>query len=180
MDAFLIDHGLEILFGVLSIIFAVIALRYTIKDHRTNVEGIIDESEQIQLYLNRTATLRALRDIYEDAKPGDTVWGQCVGCRAYSADVREVVLKAAGRGIHFKILVNANAPTKNELRSIFESLRNAEVKEATDNTIRIAGLSDKEVVVAFPTANSYTAVRIREPSILKLIKDYFDNRWTSI
>lgn len=180
MGAFLVDHGFELLFGILSTILGIIALRYSIKEHRARTEGIIDESEQVQLYLTREAMLKGLREMYESADPGDTIWGQCVGCRGYSNDVRAVVLAAASRGVRFKVLLNAASPTKDDLRAVFAPLRTAEIREAMDNDIRIQGLSNKEVIVAFPTANSYPAICIRERHFLSVMKNFFDKRWASV
>ena len=140
----------------------------------------MDESEQIQLYLTREAMMKGLKNMYKSSHVGDIIWGQCVGCGAYSGDVREVVLKAASRGVGFKIILNAAAPAKDDLRTVFAPLKTAKLKEAMDNHIRIQGLSDREVIVAFPSTSAYTAVRIREPNFLSIIKSYFDKHWVAI
>jgi hypothetical protein len=180
MVTFLTDHGLEILFGLLSAILGFIALRYTIKEHKQQTEGVVDESKQITIYLTRESMLKALRDQYAAADSGDVIWGQCIGCRGYSDDVREVVLRAASREVRFQIILNKSAPTKDDLRSVFAPLRGAEMKESDSNPIRIQGLSTKEVIVAFPSVNSYTSIRIREPYFLKLVRADFDKRWAEL
>jgi hypothetical protein len=40
--------------------------------------------------------------------------------------------------------------------------------------VELQGLSDKEVMIAFPKVDSYTAVLIRDPYFAAVVKEWFD------
>ncbi|MCJ7567337.1 MAG: hypothetical protein MUO58_07340 [Anaerolineales bacterium] len=171
---------LTILFGITTAIFSVVTLRYMILEHRRKIEGIIAEGRMASLFLNRDAMLTYLLGMYDRAVKGDTIWGQCVGCSSYSKVVRSKVHEAAGQGANYRMIVNKYAPTVEELRKLYDPLSGAEVAVGEDNSLRIQGLSNKEVVMAFPGIDSYTAVLIRDPHFISIIKNWFDIRFDSL
>ena len=176
---FLVENAVAIVFGILTAIFSAITLRYKIREHRHRIEGIVDENRLVTLYLTRDATLQGLRDMYNAATAGDTLWGQCVGCRAYPDDVTQLVMEAAQRGVRFRFIINTSATTAAELRRFFGQLRAAETRERSDNVLRIQGLSKKQVVIALPGMDSYTAIRVRNRHFVELFYEYFQGRWES-
>ena len=43
--------------------------------------------------------------------------------------------------------------------------------------ISVQGLSDREVVIALPGIESYSAVLVRNPNFVKIMKNWFDARF---
>jgi hypothetical protein len=118
--------------------------------------------------------------MYKEAKPGDVIWGQCVGCDDYTPGVRDAVLRAAGMGVRHKLIVNAFAPTLSQFRAIFDPLATATLKEGRDNAISIQGLSAKEVVISIPEMTAYTGLRVRDSYVISILQAWFDNRFASL
>ncbi|MGB3715813.1 MAG: hypothetical protein WA996_15410 [Candidatus Promineifilaceae bacterium] len=56
---------------------------------------------------------------------------------------------------------------------MFDPIEDAEVIEAPDNAISMQGLSEREVMIAFPGVESYTAVLVRDQYFVTLIRARF-------
>jgi phosphatidylserine/phosphatidylglycerophosphate/cardiolipin synthase-like enzyme len=185
---------ISVLAGILGVVIAVVALLYArrqtliakqsfdlqIEDTRRKLEQAVGDERLVQLYLTREATVRAMLKNYNEATSGDVIWSQCVGCGDYGTDTKSIILGAAARGVDFKLIVNANSSTIKDMRQLYAPLKNAELIEATDSNIRIQGISDKVVIIAFRSIDSYTGLKIRDPHLVKIFEEWFDNRFTSL
>lgn len=150
-----------------------LALYYKRLEHRREVEEVIDSSRKASLFLSREAMIQYLLQMYDEAEAGDTIWAQCVRCTDFTPEVREKILEAAGRGVRFQMVVNRHSPASKEFRGLFDPIEGAEIIEAPDNAISMQGLSDKEVVIAFPGVESYTAVLVRDKYFVTIIRTWF-------
>lgn len=166
--------------GILALMISWIALRYRRKEHRLRVEGIVEEARNAALFLTRESMLKYLLSMYNRASESDTIWGQSVGGGSYTPEVHSNVLQAAARGVKFKIILNAFSPTVEELRALFTPLKNAETVEGRDNMLRIQGLSEREVILAFPGVATYTAVLIKDHHFIRILRVWFDNRFEEL
>jgi hypothetical protein len=115
--------------------------------------------------------------MYDQAKAGDVIWAQCVRCTDFTPEVRKKILEAAGIGVRFRMVINKHSPAVEEFRALFDPIEGAAIFEAADNAISMQGLSDREVVIAFPGVESYTAVLIRDRYFTQLIRVWFDERF---
>ena len=88
-------------------------------------------------------------------------------------------MEAACRGVRFQMIINQHSPAVGEFRKLFDPIETAQVLEAQDNTISVQGLSDREVVIAFPGVTSYTAVLVRDPHFVRIVRGWFDKRLTT-
>jgi hypothetical protein len=176
MGAFLSQNIISIIFGITTVITSLIALRYKRFEHEQRVERILDEGRRAGLFLSREAMIRYLLEMYDQAKDGDVIWAQCVRCTDFTPEVRKRILEAAGRGVRFQMVINQHSPAAAEFRAMFDPIEGAEVIEGPDNAISLQGLSDREVVIAFPGMESYTAVLVRDRYFAKLFKAWFDTR----
>lgn len=173
------EHALEIIFGTVSALLALVAVYYARKALRPTPDQISEvfRGRSVRLYLSREQMIGRLLDQYDRADPGEVIWAQTVGMQNYPGDVRGKILAAASRGAKFRYLVNANSPALREFLELFEPVRNAEVKLSTDNNLRVQGLGDRAVVIAFPTMTTYTAVEVTDPAFVRLVRGWFDSRW---
>lgn len=177
MQALTIDRIVAIFFGITTLVTSVIALRYTSLDHKRKVEEVVGTGRQATMFLSRNSMLKEMLAMYDRSEKDDVIWVQCVGCGDYSSSVRSKVLEAAGKGVRFKLIMNSYAPAIDQLRSIFEPLSSADLLEGQDNTLRIQGLSNKEVIIGLPGVDSYTGLRIRDVYLVAMIKDWYDTRF---
>lgn len=177
MREFLVANLIEIIFGLTTLITSAIALHYARLEHRRKVEDVLYEDRRVGLFLSRQAMIRYLLQMYDKAESGDTIWAQCVRCTDFTPKVREQILKAAGRGVGFEIIVNQYSPAANDFRQLFEPVESATLVARADNKISLQGLSDRELVLAFPGMESYTAVLIRDTYFVGIIKRWFDRRF---
>ena len=115
--------------------------------------------------------------MYDKAEEGDVIWAQCVRCTDFTPAVRKQILKAAGKGVNFKMIINKYSPSLTDFQALFEPLRTADIVAGSDNAISLQGLSDKEVVIAFPSVESYTAVLVRDAYFINIIRTWFDERF---
>ena len=107
---------------------------------------------------------------YESAAAGDDIWAHTVGLQNFPGQVSEAILSAAGRGVTFRYLILAGHPAQGEFLAIFRPIREARVRSAMDNSLRVQGLSSKEVVIAFPTLTTYTAIRFTDAAFVSVIR----------
>ena len=177
MGSLLADNIISIIFGITTVITSLIAIRYKRLEHRQRVERILDEGRQAGLFLSREAMIKYLLRMYDKAEQGDVIWAQCVRCTDFTPAVRKQILKAAGRGARFRMIINKHSPAVMDFQALFEPLHGAELITGVDNAISLQGLSGKEIVIAFPSMESYTAVLIRNAYFVNIIRTWFDIRF---
>lgn len=180
MGEFLKQNSIGIIFGISTLITTLIALHYRRLEHRQKIEHVLDEGGQVGLFLSRKAMMNYLLKMYDKAEAGDVIWAQCVRCADFSPKVRVKILKAAGKNVDFKMIINKHSPSLAAFRSLFDPIESAKLAEGTDNDISIQGLSGSEVVIALPGIESYKAVVIRNPNFVKIMKVWFDARFEKI
>ena len=138
---------------------------------------MVDEGRRAGLFLSREAMIKYLLKMYDEAEEGDVIWAQCVRCTDFTPAVRKKILKAAGKGVRFRMLINQHSPAVEEFHTLFDPIEGADVVEAPDNAISLQGLSDREVVMAFPGVESYTAVLVRGRYFSALMRRWFTDRF---
>jgi hypothetical protein len=175
MRAFLSQNIVSIIFGITAVISSAIALYYQRLEHRLRVEEVLDESRRAGLFLSRNAMIKYLLEMYDRAQQGDIIWAQCVRCADFTPEVRKQILKAAGKGVRFQMVINKYSPALKDFQELFEPLHRAEIAEGPDNAISLQGLSSEEVGV-----ESYTAVVIRDAYFAGVIKSWFERRFTRL
>ncbi len=176
MGAFLSQNIISIIFGITTVITSMIALRYKRVEHKRQVEEIIDEGRKAGLFLAREAMIKYLLKMYDRAKSGDVIWAQCVRCTDFTPKVRTKILEAAGRGVRFQMIINHGSPAAEEFRALFAPIEGAEIIETRGNTVSLQGLSYNEVVIAFPSIESYTAVLVRDKQFVVIARRWFDRQ----
>lgn len=180
LASFISENVTAIVFGCTTVLTSLLALYYARRQHQVGVEKTVSQGGSLSVFLSREAMLPALLDMYVSAGAGDTIWGQCVGCRAYSSDVRSVILEAASRGVKYKLISNGHAPTAGEFRSMYDALSTAQLVEGLDNSLRIQGLNEREVILGFPSLEGYTAIRVRDPHVASIFRGWFDERFACL
>jgi hypothetical protein len=126
------------------------------------------------LFPSHEAMLKYLLEMYDQAEAGDVIWAQCIRCTDFTPSVRTKILEAASRGVRFQIVVNQHSPAGEEFQALFDPIEGAEVTRSPNNAISMQGLSEREVVIAFPGVESYTAVLIRDKYFVGIAKSWFD------
>jgi len=58
--------------------------------------------------------------------------------------------------------IDKHSPAAEEFHGLFDPIEGAEIIEAPDNAISMQGLSNRELVIAFPGVESYMAVIVRD------------------
>lgn len=177
MKIFLSENIVNIIFGITTAISSAIALHYRRLEHRQHVEKVVDEGHQAGLFLSREAMIKYLLQMYDEAEEGDVIWAQCVRCTDFTPAVRKQILKAAGKGVNFKMIINKYSPSLMEFQALFEPLRSAAIVAGIDNAISMQGLAGKKLVIAFPGVESYTAVIVRDTYFIKIMRTWFDGRF---
>lgn len=177
MGEFLADNIVSIFFGFTTLITSAVALHYKRLEHQHRVEQVILEGRRAGLFLSREAMIKYLLAMYDKTEEGDVIWAQCVRCTNFTPQVRSQILKAAGKGVRFRMVINKYSPSLGQFRALFEPIQNAELVEGEDNAISLQGLSEREVVIAFPGVDSYTAVLVQDRYFVQLIRAWFDERF---
>ena len=177
MKSFLNENIVNIIFGMTTVVSSVIALHYRRLEHRQKVEKVVDEGRRAGLFLSRQAMIKYLLQMYDEAEEGDVIWAQCVRCADFTTAVRKKILKAAGQGVNFKMIINKYSPGLTDFRALFEPILSADIVAGADNAISLQGLADKEIVIAFPGVESYTAVLVRDTYFVNIIQNWFDGRF---
>ena len=84
-----------------------------------------------------------------------------------------MILAAAGRGVCFEMVINAYSPAVAEFQALFAPIKQAQVEAREGVRLSLQGLSEKEVVLAFPGMENYTAVVIRDAYFVELVRRWF-------
>lgn len=180
MGSFIANNIVNIFFGTTTLVTTAIALHYARLEHRRKVEAVLYEDRRVGLFLTREAMIKYLLQMYDKAEADEVIWAQCVRCANFTPDVRPQISKAAGRGVKFRMIINQYSPSLEAFRSLFAPIRQAELVAAPDNAISLQGLADREVVLAFPEMEAYTAVVIRDAYFVGIIKAWFDQRFARL
>ena len=101
-------------------------------------------------------------------------------CVDFTPKVRTKILEAAGRGVGFQMVVHKYSPAVDDFRALFEPIENAEVIEVPGIALSLQGLSNREVVIAFPSMDSYTSVLIRDQDFVRVVKAWFDIQFEAL
>lgn len=181
MQSFFVQYGLEIIFGIIATITSVIAIYYAKEAlivQRRDV--IIDPRRTVQIYLSRESMIAGLAKMYDTAEAGDVIWFQTVGMQNYPGKVHEKILFAASKNVAYKMILNSNSPAVSQFIELFEPVKNANYVLATTNRLRIQGLSDKEIIIGFPSLTAYTAIRFTDKAFIEIVKTWFDKRFDEL
>ena len=178
--SFFQDHIVSIIFGCTTLVTSGIALHYQRLEHRRRVEKIVIAGKRVGLFLSREAMIRYLLEMYDRAEAEDVIWAQCVRCANFSPAVRNKILKAAGNQVRFRMIINKYSPSLADFKALFTPVHGAELAEGPDNAISMQGLSEREVVIAFPDMDSYTAILVRDPYFTRMMKHWFDQRFDKL
>ena len=171
------ENILTIVFGCSTIVLAVLNLRYRIRDHNLRAEISLTAGSRVRVFFSRSAMLKYLLEMYDRAAEDDVIWGQCVGCSNYTKEVRNCVSSAASRGIRFKIILNELSNSSKELEQLYTPYKKAEIVYRPDNSLRIQGLTDSEIVLAFPALESYIGLVIKDNELVSIFSNWFQNRF---
>ena len=71
--------------------------------------------------------IKYLLQMYDKAEEGDVIWAQCVRCTDFTPAVRKQILKAAGRGVHFRMIINQVFAIVEDFQALFDPLRRADI-----------------------------------------------------
>ena len=176
---FVVDNLATILFGIVSAITSVAAIYYAREANQLQkqVNPDIGDGRSVTLFLTRQSMIDALFEQYDRALSGSEVWAHAVGLQNFPGEIEKKVLSAASRGASFRYLVPRDNPAISSFTQLFAPIRAATIRTRTDNRIRMQGLRGREVIVAFPTLTTYTAIRVTDQSFLDLVEHWFDERW---
>jgi hypothetical protein len=176
--AFLLDNAVAVVFGVIGLVTSVVAIHYARRMYELERRTIsTDTGRSVTVYSVREEMIDALLDQYKAARQGDEVWAQAVGLQNFPGKVHDRVMTAASRGATFRYLVGRGHPALQEFVAMFSTIKSAQIAVRPDNDLRVQGLSDREVVIAFPTLTTYTAIKFTDPAFVRLVKDWFEVRW---
>ena len=85
---------------------------------------MVSAGRRVTLFLSRQAMIRYLLKMYDKAEAGDVIWAQFVRCADFGSEVRSQILKAAGRGVQFRMIINEHSPAAEEFRALSSTGRN--------------------------------------------------------
>jgi len=177
----LAEHVLEIAFGLVASVTSILAVHYARSGPvKANSDVVLGPPRSVSVFLNRDSMVESLLTMYDRARPGDVVWAQTVGMRNYPGPVAEKVLSAAARGVEMRYLANAESPEIEAFEELFTPVESAVVLRAHNNDLRIQGLGHSEVIIAFPTMRTYTAVRFTDPAFVRMVKSAFDQKYADV
>lgn len=181
MGKFLDDHGLQILFGTISAITSALAIYYARRSFRLNQQlHLKDSGRAVEVFLNRESMISALLAQYDASRDGEEIWAQGVGMANYPGEVSQKILTAAGKGVSFRMIANVNSPALDEFVKLFEPIKKADIRRSNSNALRVQGLGTREVIVAFPTLTTYTAIKFTDRHFVSVVKEWFDRRFSSL
>lgn len=171
-----------ILVLITNIVSIFLTYHWKRKEFNRDVENAIKLNNKITVYNTREKMLEHLYSMYEKAQSDEIIWGQSVSGNIYG-DVDGKIVQAAARGVKFKMIfssnVTGNANLKKELEDAIKIV-GGEIRNSPDNDIRIQGLSDKEVVIAFRSYSKYMAILIEDTAVVKVFYEWFTNRFNTL
>ncbi len=173
-----IDTILAIIFGILTIMLSIIAIRLQVKQYKKDTEELVRIGNFFEIYTTRESLKNALQQMYYDAEKGDVIWGQCVGCSNYFDNLYELLLKKSIEGVKFRVIVNSS--NGNELIKLFSNIATAETRQSNNVKIRLHGLSSKQLIFSFKSISGMAAIKVFDEELINIVRNDFEVRWDKL
>lgn len=177
-DLFTGANILTVIFGIISFLTSIAAVHYARRTYHLERKSVSKNSDRsVVVFWSREDMIDSLLEQYKRAGDGDDIWAQTVGLQNFPGQVHDRIMTAASRGVTFRYLVTLDHPALPEFLALFKNIASASVAGLRDNRLRLQGLSRREVVIAFPTLTTYTAIKFTDAVFVGLVRDWFDRRW---
>ncbi|MBR6438351.1 MAG: DUF4062 domain-containing protein [Bacteroidales bacterium] len=148
--------------------------------NEANKRTTLYQGAKFTIFRKRELMMDYFNIIMDEAKSGDIIWAQGVGHTAYPKSFSNRFKMLLNNGVSIRIIANKHSPQFEDFVSILRNIPGVEWYASELNTIRVFGLSDKELIIALPTPELYEAILIKDKSFVKVWFNWFDNRFNEL
>ena len=144
-------------------------------------QDTVYEGNKFILFRNRDKMIEYFDVMYNKAEAGDEIWAQGVGHTSYTPDFVNRLQQLIDKGVNVKFIVNGKSSQKEEFVKELDKIPLLQRRIAEENTVRLHGLAEKEVVISLPhPLPPYEAFVIKDKELTKILKEWFDARFNGI
>ncbi len=157
--------------------------------HHSDVCNILRKSMPEEVYKgnkfimfrSRAKMIEYFDVMFDKAKPRDEFWAQGVGHTSYSPNFIERIGDLIDRDVNFKFIINGKSLHAQDFLFELDKVPKLERKVAPKNTLRLFGLSDKEVIISLPhSLPPYEALVIKDKALVIILRDWFYKRFKKL
>ena len=119
--------------------------------------------------------------MFDKAETGDDFWAQGVGHTSYSPNFIGRIGELIEKGVSFKFIINGSSLHAQDFLQELDKVPKLERKVAPKNTLRLFGLSDKEVIISLPHSSPpYEALVIKDKAVVTILREWFYKRFKKL
>jgi len=117
---------------------------------------------KITVIIGRSRVISAVSDMFNRAQKGDVVFGACRNCMNLENDFFGNLVTAISRGAKPEILIPMNRSNVEFVRRAIQ-IDGMEIRDGDMGNLRLIGILNKEVVLAFAQGNDGTYLGLHVP-----------------
>lgn len=149
--------------------------------HKYMPEAEVYKGNKFTMFRSREKMIQYFDVMFDMAKSGDDFWAQGVGHTSYSPNFIGRIGELIDKGVNFKFIINGKSQHAKDFLYELDKVPKLERKVAPQNTLRLFGLSNKEVIISLPyPLPPYEALVIKDKDLVTILRNWFYNRFQEL
>lgn len=149
--------------------------------HKFMPENQVYKGHKFIMFRSREKMIQYFDVMLDKAKEGDDFWAQGVGHTSYSPNFIERIGELIEKRVSFKFIINGSSLHAQDFLQELDKVPKLERKVAPKNTLRLFGLSDKEVIISLPHSSPpYEALVIKDKAVVTILREWFYKRFKKL
>ena len=149
--------------------------------HKYMPESEVYKGNKFTMFRSREKMIQYFDVMFDMATSGDDFWAQGVGHTSYSPNFIGRIGELIDKGVNFKFIINGKSQHAKDFLYELNKVPKLERKVAPQNTLRLFGLSNKEVIISLPyPLPPYEALVIKDKDLVTILRNWFYKRFQEL
>lgn len=149
--------------------------------HKYMPEAEVYKGNKFTMFRSREKMIQYFDVMFDMATSGDDFWAQGVGHTSYSPNFIGRIGELIDKGVNFKFIINGKSQHAKDFLYELDKVPKLERKVAPQNTLRLFGLSNKEVIISLPyPLPPYEALVIKDKDLITILRNWFYKRFQEL
>jgi len=133
------------------------------------------EFHNVRILSGRDLFIKVVKELFGKAVEGDIIFGGCRRCTELDPVIPN--LSRALSVAKAEIMIPIDEENREEARRFLSFGDNVELRKGELGNLRIVGIKNKEVILAFPSSTEYPGVHIENPKTAEYLYQAFSYEW---
>lgn len=136
--------------------------------------------QDIEILTGREDAIKKVSSMFKNAKQKDMIFGGCTACANLGDDFTQNLARAMQGGATAQILIPLDRNNKKTAEWLL-GIHNVALRNGDVGSLRIIGIKNKEVLLAFPQngGEAYLSLHIPDSDVAKDMYASFANIWSN-